>query len=302
VKAFTFLPIDPVAQGMTAWLQGAAASALPLGLKAAGLFLFTTPDFASQPVVRNLWGITLGVSDAFLSLAILACGVLLMASGTIAHRYSAKQILPRLLLGAIMANASPVITGYLVGLNNAVVRALVGGDPLTAGWGAITSNAQAAVAGGSVVAVLVTIVSVFLCLFLVVVYLARDLVLLVLTVSAPLVLMTYGVPKVGELAGLWWRGYCASLYLQVAHALLVAVAAGVMANPGWLGLPGGLPFTPVAALVDSLVFVALLYVMVKIPFAAYRWVFGHRFTESPVVRRTVTVVKTGAKAAVALAA
>jgi hypothetical protein len=294
-------PAGPIVDGINAWLQGAASGALPLGLRAVGTFLFQTPDFGAISGIRSLGRLALEASDAILTLGLLGCGVLLMASGTISQRYSAKQILPRLLFGAVMANASPAITSYLTQFNNALVRALVGADPLTTGWGAVTSNVQAATAGGPIVAALVAIVAVVLCLFLVVVYLGRDLVLVVLTVGAPLALMTYGLPRVGEIAGLWWRGFTAALFLQVAHTLLVAVAAGLLANPGWLGLPEQQAWAPVNGLIDALAFVALLYVMVKIPFVAYRWAFGHRISENPAVQRTVTLVKTGAKVAMALA-
>jgi len=277
-------------------LQYVAAQLLPAAASAAGLLLFQTPAFTEIPDVRGLWQVVLGVTDTMFVLALLFAGGLIMTSDTFQSRYTAKLLIPRILLAAVLANASLVICSSLTHLDNALVVGILGPDPATNSWGTVTGQFASSNLTGGIVFALVAIAAAVMGLFLAIVYIARDLLLLLLTVLAPLALATYGVPGLDEMARLWWRGYLIGLFVQVGDALLLRVGTMLLVHPGWLG-------TPASALISALMLVALLYVMFKLPFVAYKWVFRHPVSQNPVVTRvrsTVNTAVTVAKTAVAV--
>jgi hypothetical protein len=91
------------------WLQSVAAQLLPAAASAAGLLLFQTPAFTEIPEVRGIWQVVLGVTDTMFVLALLFAAGLIMTSDTFQSRYTAKLLIPRLLLAAVLANASLVL-------------------------------------------------------------------------------------------------------------------------------------------------------------------------------------------------
>src|SRR5207253_2992811 len=89
-------------------------------LSAVGQLLFTTPAFDEIQEVMALWSLARNIADALFVLAFLTGGVLVMASGSIDSRYTAKVLLPRLVLAAVIANVSLAIAGGLIRLENAI--------------------------------------------------------------------------------------------------------------------------------------------------------------------------------------
>lgn len=280
---------DAIAQAILSWLRLVASSTLPPALSAAGQLVFHTPAFDQFPEVSSTWQVVRGVADALLVIAVLGVGLLVMSSSTLETAHTAKRLLPRLALAALLSNTSLAICGALIRLDNALVAALVGSSPGATAWSGLTNAFEGNSAPTDVLLSLIAIAAAVLAVLLVVVYMARDLVLLLLTVLAPLALLAQSVPVLDELARLWWRGYCALLFLQVAHAVLVTLGVQLLSNTAWLG-------TPTSGLVTGLVVITLLYLMVKLPFVAYRWAFRQQITSSPVVevaqfvRRTAAVV------------
>ena len=134
---------------------------------------------------------------------------------------------------------------------------------------------------------LLSLAAALLALLLVVVYIVRDLVLLVGTVLAPLALAAYSLPQTEELAQLWWRVYVAGLLVQVGQAVLIAVGAQLVVHTEWLGVS--------SVLVSGLVLVTLLYLLVKMPFLAYRWAFRQPIRQN----RLVQVIAQAARAVAA---
>ena len=128
-----------------------------------------------------------------------------------------------------------------------------------------------------------------LAILLVALYVARDLVLLLMTVVAPLALATYSFPQTDEVARLWWRAFSALLFVQVVQALLIGVGVELLRHTDWLG--------PVSELTSGLVLLTLLYLLFKLPFAAYQWAFRHPIHQSPAVRPLVLAARSIASAA-----
>jgi hypothetical protein len=267
---------DAIAQAILSWLRLVAGSTLPPALEAAGQLMFHTPALDQIPEVSSTWQVVRGVADGLVVVAVLSVGLLVMGSGTLETNHTAKKLLPRLALAVLLSNASLAICGALIRLDNAMVAALVGSDPGATAWSKLSNAFAGNSAPTDVLLTLVAIAAAVLAVLLVVVYLARDLVLVVLTVLAPLALLAQSLPVLDELTRMWWRGYCALLFLQVAHALLVTLGLQLLTHTDWLG-------TPTSGLITGLVVTTLLYLMVKLPFVAYRWAFQQQITASPVV-------------------
>ena len=276
-----------VIDAINGWLQNLATHLLRPALTAAGQLLFQTPAYDSIPEVGHSWSLVRDAADGLFVLALLAAGVLVMASGTFESRYSAKVLFPRIVLAAISANASLAICGGLIRIDNALVQGLLGPNP-----GAVTFAQLAGMIQGpasdQVVGSLVSIAAAILAVLLVVLYIGRDLLLLVATVLAPLALATYALPQVDEIARLWWRVFSALLFVQVIQAVLVEVGLQLLKHTDWLG--------PVSDLTSGLVLITLLYILFKLPFAAYQWAFRQRLSQSSVVQGTVATVRTVATA------
>jgi hypothetical protein len=281
---------NQVIQAINGWLQSLAAGTLQPALRAAGQLLFQTPQYDGIPEIEKAWTTVRNITDAVFILAVLGAGLLVMVSGTFETEYTAKRLLPRLALAAVLGNASLAITGILIRLENAVVTALLGGDPSTTVWSQVTAGLAAPNPSQQVVSSLIALAAAVLAVLLIVVYIARDLILLVATVMAPLALAAYSLPQTEEIARLWWRIYAAALFVQVAQAVLISIGVQLLHHTDWLG-------TPASDLVNGLVLVTLLYLILKLPFAAYRWACRQPVGQNRLVKTVVIAAKAAAAAA-----
>lgn len=279
-----------VIEAINAWLVSLGGHVLKPALAAAGQLLFQTPAYDSFPEVEHTWGLVRDTADGLFVLALIAAGVMVMASGSIDSRYTAKLLVPRVALGAVAANLSLAACGALIKLDNALITGLLGPDPATGTFGQLATMVQRPQGGDQVVGSLVALAAAVLAILLVALYIGRDLVLLVAMVMAPLALATYALPQIDEVARLWWRVFSALLFVQVIQAVLVEVGLQLVSHTAWLG-------GPVSDLTSGLVLVTLLYLLFKLPFAAYRWAFRHELHQSPLVQTVMVAARAVAAAA-----
>ncbi|MDE3111525.1 MAG: hypothetical protein KGK34_01125 [Chloroflexota bacterium] len=276
-----------VTEAINGWLRDLARQLLGPALAALGQFLFQTPAFDQLPEIEAIWVVVRDIADALFVLAFLGVGILVMASGSLESRYSAKLLVPRLALAGVLANASLAVCGMLIALNNGLVQELLGSDPAAGALGELAG----VVSGGSVlqqiIGVIVALAAAVLALLLAALYIGRDLVLLLLTVLAPLALATYALPQTDELARLWWRLYIALLYVQVVQAVLIRVGLQLLRHTNWLG-------GPLSDFTSVLLLATLLFALFKLPFAAYEFAFRQRFADGA-AGRTVLVVARAAR-------
>jgi hypothetical protein len=116
-----------------------------------------------------------------------------------------------------------------------------------------------------IIAFVVGLASAALAILLVALFLGRDLPLMLAMILAPLALLMYALPQTEELARLWWRVFCALLFVWVVQAALMNVGMDVLANADWFG-------EPASGIVSGLLVISLLYLLLR-PFAAYGWAF-----------------------------
>jgi hypothetical protein len=273
-------PTQLVIGAINGWLQNVAGAVTPPVLKLAGALIFQTPTIPDLPGVKPVWSLAAGVADVLLVLALMGGGVLIMSSGTFEHQYTTKRLLPRLLLGAVVSNASLVLCGTLIAFNNAMVTALVGPRPDDTLWLQISTGLMTPDASVQLLSSLIAIVIAILAVLLAVAYLARDVLLVVATVIAPLPLAALSFPPLAGIASLWFRIYLFALFVQVAEAVLLDIGLQVVGHTDAFGLPA-------LGLLQPIVLVTLLFLSLRLPFAAYRLAFGHDLSANPTVRSAV---------------
>ncbi len=273
-----------VIEAINAWLQSVATQLLGPALSAVGHLLFETPAFDSIPEIQQTWSLVRNTADALFVLALLAAGILIMASGAVDSRYTAKLLVPRVALAAVAANASLAISGGLIRLDNALVRGLLGPEPAASAVGQLASMVTGGHVVNHVVGILVGLAAAALAVLLVALCVGRDLVLLVATVLAPLALATYALPQTEELARLWWRVFGALLFVQVLQAVLVQIGIELLRHTDWLG-------GPISDLTSGLLLVTLLYLLFRLPFAAYQWAFRQPLAQSAPVRTVIVAAR-----------
>jgi len=252
-----------VTSAMSGWLAALATALLAPAVSSALALLVRTPDLATAAPVVAGWELVRDISDALFVVAVLASGVLVMVHAGSDARYEVKRLVPRLVLAAVLSNASLRLTAALLALNNAVVAAVVGASPVARPAAVFGSHLSP---GAVDLAVLViALAAALLALVLAALLVARFILLAFLVVLAPLALAAYALPRAAELADLWWRLFLALLFVQVLEAVLVNLAIGLLANPGFIGA-GGLP-----DILGELGFATVLYLLVRLPLAACTW-------------------------------
>ncbi|MFN2490288.1 MAG: hypothetical protein ABR529_11245 [Actinomycetota bacterium] len=249
-----------VGDAINDWFKGIIQSALAPVFDLFSRTVFSTPELTSQGRLVSLWRISLGIADAALILFALTGGGIVMTSGDVGARMTAKEALPRLLLAAFTANASLLIVDQVTRLSNAVCAAIVGsgGDPRS-----VADQLAELVSGAftNPFLALLGLVVIVLGLFVVATFVLRIAALVVLIAGAPLLLVCHSLPHTEHLARLWWRAMLAALAVPVAQALVLAAALKIVLSSEMLGLSS-------SGLVDLLVVSCLLYLILKIPLLA----------------------------------
>ncbi|MGD1056222.1 MAG: hypothetical protein ABR992_02295, partial [Solirubrobacteraceae bacterium] len=215
---------------------------------------------------RSYWQLSLGVADTVFVLVVVAAGALVMTHETLQSSYALKDLLPRLLIAAIAANASLAICGQMVAIANVLSDALLGNgvNPEQAGH-TLEGLVLGAIANGGIFLVLLGLACALLAVGLLVLYLVRAAGIVFLVGAAPICLLAHGLPQTEGLARLWWRMILAALGVQVAQAMVLAGAVHVFFASGQgsvLGIGTG------GGLVDLLIVLCLFYVLLRIPFWA----------------------------------
>ncbi|MCA1704610.1 MAG: hypothetical protein LC808_15645, partial [Actinobacteria bacterium] len=271
------------------WFQGIVESALSPVFDLFSRTVFSTPNLASQPRLVSLWKTSVALADAFLVLFAVTGGAIVMTNGGVGARLTAKEMLPRLVVGAAACNLSLVVVSQLTRLTNSLAEAIVGagGDPRS------VSEQMAELISGAFTnpfLALLGLVVVVLGLLVVAVFVLRVAAVVVLVAGAPLLLVCHALPQTETLARLWWRGMLAALFVPVAQALVLATALRIVLSGELLGLSSG-------GLVDLLVVSCLLYLMFKIPILAANAVKSGSGSRS--WERTKSVATVARKAVVA---
>ena len=235
--------------------------------------LLRTPDVTALPQVQALTGRSIWIVDTVFVLVFTAAGVLTMvAGGDEQARYTAKDLLPRGVVGFVVAHFSQLLCGMMINLASAVTAAVTADDLNQQGAvAAMQSHITAAREPTPILLFAVLVV-------LIVVLLAstassmigRFMLMLVMTAVAPLALACHALPQTDPVARLWWRVYIGALAVPIAQGFLLYAGKWMLLDPRNFMPTLGLPIDP-AGIVNLLIVVVLLFYTVKIPGLMGRW-------------------------------
>jgi hypothetical protein len=253
-----------VSAAINAFFRGLVGAALNPLLRLLGRTVLATPTPDQLPRIGELWESTRQFTVAAYVLLVLVAGIVVMAHETVQTRYSIKQIAPRVVVGFLAANLSLPLAGQAIGFANAASTAALGDG--------VNPDAAAATLAGLVPAALLRGTNLFLILLglalavmlvaLLVGYVVRVALTVMLIAAAPAALGCFGLPQTEGVARWWCRAFAGVLAIQVGQSLCLAVALRVFLTPG-----GFTAFGPTAdGLVNLIVTLALVYILIKIPF------------------------------------
>ena len=249
------------------WLSERVLDVLEFVMGVLAATVFVVPNVTTLPQVRGIWSQNLTIVNTAYVLGIIAAGIVAMTHETIQVRYSIKDLLPRVVLGAVAANFSLTWCGMLMEVGDALTHA-VAGQPLadTGSLDVIRNQLVAALVDPQValLTLLAAGVATVLLFLLVFQWIIRFGVLLVLAVVGPFALAAYCLPQLDGAAGLWWRTLLGTLGTHLLQALTLYTGLAVFLDPD-AQLPSLLPALATSQTGNLLVLLVLLLVCVKIP-------------------------------------
>ncbi|GAA1748550.1 hypothetical protein [Streptomonospora arabica] len=254
------------------WLAGIVADLVNAGLAQAAIAMLWTPE--PTPGVEQGRTAALVVANTAYVLLVTLAGILVMANPTVQTSTSLKEVLPRLVLGFVAANASALLVGFLADVSNALVRALLGDAARRESVANAIDRTLQDPMGEMLVLVLLAVIAGVLVLFFQAAVIARTMLWLLLSAAAPLALACHALPPLEGTARLWWRAMGALLAIPIAQALALRVLVEVFLMREEVDLVevGG----AAGSIIDVLVLITALYVLVRIPFWAFKQVFGYQ--------------------------
>jgi hypothetical protein len=241
-------------------------------LSAVGEAVLTTPNLTADARVRTMWTTCLVVANSVFVLFVMAAAITVASRETLQTRYGLKQILPRLVVAAVLVNTSLPIAGKAIEVTNAVTAAIAGqgvdGHTTAAALAQALGEARQ---GNTFLLTLLVLGVLAMAVVVVFTFVLRIVFLAVLIGSAPLALICHASPHTEPLAFLWWRAGGACLGIQVCQAVVVLAALRMFLTPAGTGLlTGGTP----SRLVSILVVAAVVWLLLKIPGWMRRLVLG----------------------------
>ncbi len=251
----------------------AAEQALQPVLEALGNSWLSTPDLTANEHVKAFWTTSLIAANGVFVLFIVANGFLVTTRETLQTRHGLKQVLPRIAVGAVLANSSLIIGQKAIEATNALTVALAGNSvdgPAAAT--AIRQITDDALRGQGFLMVLLVIAVVVMCLLLEFTFVLRLAALVILLGIAPVALICHASPLTEGLAQLWWRAFLACLGLQLGQAVVVMATVKVFLTPAGPTVLG-VPFTS-NGLLGVVVCLTMLWLLIKLPGWMRQFVLG----------------------------
>lgn len=160
-------------------------------------------------------------------LAVCIGGVLVMTSESLQERYSAREVVPRLIAGFLLAYFSSTIIWFVQDLNIGLVTAFTLGEAMgesAEGAGFLDLLAiEARSAPITVIDLVVAFLKLIAAFVLWLCMLTRNIAWFIVAVFAPIALATHALPFTEGLAWLWWRMLWACFFSSVGQAALIWV-------------------------------------------------------------------------------
>lgn len=234
--------------------------------------LLVTPDVTRLPQVQALTGRSVLIVDLVFVLVFLAAGAVTMtAGGDERARYTAKDLIPRCVVGFTAAHFSQLCCAKLIELANALTAALtsddLGGDGELRPAALTAINEHLRVARYQVPALLFCVCAVLIAVLLGTTALSmvtRFAVVLVLTAAAPIALACHALPQTDPVARLWWRAYTGALAVPLVQGITLYAGHWMLTDADHLLPILGFPLGSGGAM-NLFIVIALLWTTVRVP-------------------------------------
>lgn len=264
-------PIACVTEGIEEFFRNLVADALNPLLELLGQTLLTTPEPSALPSVGQLWTESWQILLAVYVILVLIAGMVVMGYETLQTRYTVKEIGPRVVIGFLAGTLSLFVATKAIEIANALAHAVMGEgvNPQTAGE-ALTDMVLGALNDGGLWLVFIGLALAVMIIVLLVTFIVRVMLTILLIAAAPIALMWHALPHTEGIAYAWWKAFGGVLAIQLGQSLAMVVALRVFFAPG-----GFTVFGPTLnGLVNLLLCLALMWVLIKIPFWCLRPLSG----------------------------
>ncbi|WP_245976521.1 type IV secretion system protein, partial [Amycolatopsis palatopharyngis] len=264
-------PIACVTEAIDEFFRNLVADALNPLLELLGQTLLTTPEPSALPSVGQLWTESWQILLAVYVILVLIAGMVVMGYETLQTRYTIKEIGPRVVIGFLAGTLSLFLATKAIQIANALAHAVMGeGVSPQAAGDALTDMVLGALNGGGLWLVFIGLALAVMIIVLLITFIVRVMLTILLIAAAPIALMWHALPHTEGIAHAWWKAFGGVLAIQVGQSLALVVALRVFFAPG-----GFTVFGPTMnGLVNLLLCLALMWVLIKIPFWCLRPLSG----------------------------
>jgi Conjugal transfer protein TrbL len=183
--------------------------------------LDTTKDFTQNAVIRMFEPVVQGVADSLLVLVVIWASYRIMWGHGVRSQFTARVLLPRLFMGAVLINFSQPMFQAVVVVSNTLCDVVqkFGTIPDWSVWWATFSLSP----GDGLWQVFTTAVLVVGYDVLAVAYLVRYTVLIFLAISAPLAGLLFVLPDTNHVAKTWRKLFVTNLFMQPVQLFVMAI-------------------------------------------------------------------------------
>jgi hypothetical protein len=266
-------PVACVTKGLDSFFRGVVTDALNPLLELLGKTLLTTPEPSALPSVGQLWTESWQILLAVYVIIVLVAGMIVMGYETLQTRYTIKEIAPRLVLGFLAGTLSLFLATKAIQIANALAQAVMGSgvSPDAAGT-ALTDMVLSALHDGGTWLLFIGLALTIMIVVLLLTFIVRVMLTILLIAAAPIALMWHALPHTEGIAQAWWKAFGGVLAIQVGQSMALVVALRIFFAPG-----GFTVFGPnLNGLINLLLCLALMWVLIKIPFWCLRPMSGGR--------------------------
>lgn len=217
----------------------------------SGFILHTGPQITyNNETVMGYWGTLRTVANLALVVVAMWGGFNIIVRDTIGAEYhTAMQLLPRLVLGALMINTSPWFIKLLIDLNNALCSIV--GQASPPGFD-VADDARRTLMGLILWLVLLALLLVFQ-----IVMLFRLAMLDFLIVLAPLASLFWVLPQTHGYARSWMRNFVGTVFSQFLQVLALSLSVSLLGSLK--------PMRSDQILSEMLLAIAMMLVVFKVP-------------------------------------
>jgi len=181
----------------------------------------TGHDFVGSAAIKSFEPTVQLVADSLLGLVVIWASYRIMWAHGVRSQFTARVLLPRVFLAAVLINFSQPMLQAAVSASNTLSSVISHFQTMpewSSWWHTFTVNPQ-----DSVFEVVTTAGLVLGYDVLAVAYIVRYTVLIVLAISAPLAALMLVLPETAHLAKLWRKLFVTNLFMQPAQLFVMAI-------------------------------------------------------------------------------